>query len=70
MKITEKQLLMLYQTLKDTLIFYEREKGDPFSFSYNTRKELLDDICNQQSEKIIDVVDDSTKYDPQPGWRS
>ncbi len=55
MKITEKQLICLVQTLNDTLVFIERQSGDPFSFSLKQRQELLNTILNQQSDLFIDV---------------
>lgn len=55
MLITEKQLLMLIDTLRDTLSFYERLNNDPFSFNYTTRRDLLEQIINQQSDKLIEI---------------
>ena len=55
MKITEKQLIMLVETLKDTLAFHQRDKNDPFCFSLNTRSDLLDEILNQQSNELREI---------------
>jgi len=55
MRINEKQLLMLIETLKDTLVFYERDNADPFTFNRSIRIELLQEILNQQSNDIMDI---------------
>ena len=55
MLITEKQLIMLIDTLKDTLSFFERKNGDPFTFSHSVRVELLNEILSQQSDKLIET---------------
>ena len=55
MLINEKQLIMLVQTLKDTLVFHERRNGDPFSFGHQTRSNLLEQILSQQSEELQDI---------------
>lgn len=53
MIISEKQLIMLMETLTDTL-----KLGDfPFTYSYETRLDLANKILNQQSQKLIEVKD-------------
>lgn len=55
MKLTAKQALMLFEICKDTLIFYQRKDGDPFSFNHDTRTALVNEILNQQSTEIKDL---------------
>lgn len=45
MKITERQLLMLVQVLKDTAHIYING-----SYSVDTKRELFNEIINQQSD--------------------
>ena len=55
MKITEKQLLILLDTLRSSLYFVEREKSI-FTYDKKTRTNIYDEIINQQNQqtKIID----------------
>lgn len=56
MKITQKQLLMLNQTAIDSCLI---DSVDIFSLSLKTRKELVENILNQQSDKLIDIKEDA-----------
>lgn len=55
MKISEKQLMILFQTIKDTLIFHERPTNDPFCFNHQMRLDIYNEILNQQSNELIEV---------------
>lgn len=55
MRITQKQLMMLFQTLKDTLVFHERKENNPFSFNHAIRIELVETILNQQSNLLVEI---------------
>jgi len=50
MKITEKQLLVMITTLKESLSI-----SGYFSVSYEARNGIMNQIYNQQSDKIIDI---------------
>lgn len=50
MKITEKQLLVLITTLKESI-----QIAGYFSVSNQTRKEIMEQIYNQQSDSLIEV---------------
>jgi len=54
MKITEKQLLMLYQIAVDSLKISDGGYS-AFIFKQETRRLLVDKMVNQQSEELIDV---------------
>jgi len=53
MKITEKQLQVLYQVLIDSLCIVG--SGSPFKFDRDTRRKYADEILNQQSDEIKDI---------------
>jgi hypothetical protein len=52
MRVSEKQLLLLVQVLRDSLPIVD---GMPFVLSQVSRKELLENILNQQDIELIDV---------------
>ena len=51
MKITEKQLIVLFDIAKDSL----RIIGTVAGYDEKTRQNLVNDIINQQSNLLIDV---------------
>lgn len=51
MIISEKQLLFLYQVLKDSIGIH----GSCFGYDSDTRLKILNEIFNQQSEKLREV---------------
>ena len=51
MKISEKQLQMLMVILQDSQV----NLSGFFSYTLETRTQLLNDIINQQDTKLIDV---------------
>jgi len=55
MRITEKQLLMLINVLKDSLIFDDEKFVNRFIFSQSVRHSLLREILNQQSDLLREI---------------
>lgn len=55
MRITEKQLIVLVEILKYCLGIY----GGISNYPHETLVELYTTIINQQSDKLIEVKDDS-----------
>ncbi len=53
MKITEKQLLMLFEILRDSLCIYS--SGHQFSYDLKDRIKLADDIVSQQQDDLVNV---------------
>jgi hypothetical protein len=54
MKITEKQLLMLYQVLMDTLSIFDGRYSS-FKYPQEIRRLLANDIIDQQSETLVKI---------------
>ena len=52
MKISEKQLLFLFQLLQDTLT---KNVAGYLSTTHEFRLQLLNEIINQQSEDLIEI---------------
>ncbi len=50
MIISEKQIMMMYQVLVDSLGIVG--SWSPFKFDSETRKQLVNDILNQQSKEL------------------
>jgi len=57
MKISEKQLLMMFDILKDSL----KIKGVFGGYDPQTRLQLVNDIMNQQSNTLKETNNESTK---------
>jgi hypothetical protein len=57
MKVSEKQLLMLLDVLKDTL----KIKGIVGGYDPQTRLQLVNDLINQQSNELKEV-DESNQH--------
>jgi hypothetical protein len=53
MKISKKQLIMLYQVLIDS--FSITGSASPFKFSKTDRMKLGDEILNQQSKDLKEI---------------
>ena len=51
MKITEKQLIVLFDIAKHSMRFI----GDFAGYDEKTRQNLVNDIINQQSNDLVDV---------------
>lgn len=56
MIISEKQILALFQILRDSFLSMDMGKC---SISFESRSTLYNTILNQQSEKLIEVKDDN-----------
>lgn len=57
MKISQKQIQVMYQVLVDSLCIVG--SGSPFKFDRDTRSQYADEILNQQSDEIIDLKNDN-----------
>jgi hypothetical protein len=57
MKVTEKQLLIMFRVLEGTLSMYDRTDMNIFGYDQETRLRIYNQILNQQSDKIIEVKD-------------
>ena len=55
MKVSEKQLLCLYQIASDTVSI---EGGEAFRLDRETRRKLVEDILNSQDTELREVKDD------------
>lgn len=55
MIITEKQLLMLFQVLVDSLPIVG--SASPFKHNQEIRGNLAEEILNQQSNRLIEIKD-------------
>lgn len=62
MKLTDKQALLLFELVKDSLKI--RDAGI-FSFDINARGQLVNDIINQQNDQMVDLSkENSTVHIP------
>jgi hypothetical protein len=57
MKVTEKQLQIMFRVLEGTLSMYDRTDMNLFGYDQETRLRIYNQILNQQSDKVIDVKD-------------
>ena len=57
MKVTEKQLQIMFRVLEGTLSMYDRTDINLFGYDHETRLRIYNQILNQQSDKVIDVKD-------------
>jgi len=55
MRITEKQLQIMFRVLEGSLTICDRTDMNIFGFSVETRKKTYEQIINQQSDEITDV---------------
>lgn len=55
MKVTEKQLQVLFRVLEGSLNMYDRTDMNLFGYDRKTRTDVYNQILNQQSEKLVDV---------------
>lgn len=61
MIITNKQAMIMFDTLKETLKLHDN--GNIFTWDYETRKQMVNVIINQQSNLLInldkeEIIDD------------
>ena len=57
MKITEKQLQIMFRVLEGSLCMHDRTDMNIFGYDRETRSNIYNQIINQQSDKLIDVKD-------------
>ena len=57
MKVSQKQIQVMYQVLVDSLCIVGA--SSPFKFDRDTRRKYADEILNQQSDEIIDLKNDN-----------
>lgn len=57
MKVTEKQLQIMFRVLEGSLSMYDRTDINLFGYSQETRLKIFNQILNQQSDKLIDIKD-------------
>jgi hypothetical protein len=57
MKVTEKQLQIMFRVLEGTLSMYDRTDMNLFGYDQETRLRIYNQILNQQSDKVIDIKD-------------
>ena len=57
MKVTEKQLQIMFRVLEGTLSMYDRTDMNLFGYDQETRLRIYNQILNQQSDKLVDVKD-------------
>lgn len=59
MKITEKQLLIMFRVFEGTLAIQDMPDMDVFGYDAETRRKIYNQILNQQSDEIVDVKEDA-----------
>jgi hypothetical protein len=59
MKITEKQMQILFRVLEGTLSLYDRSDVNLFGFNQATRHRIYNEILNQQSDEITETKSSS-----------
>lgn len=61
MKVTEKQVQIMFRALEGSLSIADRSDMNIFGFNKATRLAIFEEIINQQSDKVIDIKDESEK---------
>lgn len=56
MKVTEKQLLIMFRVLEGSLTIADGKMG-LFGYPVEVREQIFSQVINQQSDEIIDVKD-------------
>jgi len=67
MKISDKQVLILFEIAKDSLKLFSAD--DLFTFDNKTRKALVNQIVNHQDDTIIDLGKKEKKLQKQDGFQ-
>lgn len=57
MKVTEKQLQIMFRVLEGTLSMCDRIDMNLFGYNQETRLRIYNQILNQQSDKLVDIKD-------------
>ena len=55
MKVSEKQLQIMFRVLEGSLSMVDRSDMNLFGYNKETRLEIFNQILNQQSDEIVDV---------------
>jgi len=55
MKVSEKQLMIMLRILEGSISFVDRSDMSFFGYDQKTRKDLFNEIINQQSDKLEEV---------------
>ena len=55
MKITEKQLVIMFRVLEGSLTINDRTDMNIFGYNHKLRSLIWQQIINQQSDKLIDI---------------
>jgi hypothetical protein len=63
MKVTEKQLQIMFRVLEGSLTICDRTDMNMFGYDKETRLRIFNQILNQQSNELVDVksTDESSK---------
>ena len=56
MRVTEKQLQIMFRVLEGSLRVSDRTDMNIFGYTHDVRSTIWQQIINQQSEEIIDVM--------------
>jgi hypothetical protein len=57
MKVSEKQLLVMFRALEGSLSFSDRSDMNMFGYDGETRRSIYHQIINQQSDVLLDIKD-------------
>ena len=61
MKVSEKQLQIMFRVLEGSLSMVDRSDMNLFGYNKETRLEIFNQILNQQSDEIVDVSNNNEK---------
>jgi len=61
MKLSNKQALIMFEIVKGSLNIADRTDMNIFSYSYQQRLELVNQIINQQSDELIELQNINNK---------
>ena len=61
MKLSNRQALIMFEIVKGSLNIADRTDMNIFSYSYQQRLELVNQIINQQSDELIELQDINNK---------
>jgi hypothetical protein len=59
MRVTEKQLLIMFRVLEGSLTIVDRNDMNLFGYNSETRRQVFNQILNQQSDEIKEFTDES-----------
>jgi len=61
MKLSNRQALIMFEIVKGSLNIADRTDMNIFSYNYQQRLELVNQIINQQSDELIELQDINNK---------